>query len=104
MAEFMVAKTRDVPQGQIRSFSVNGEEVALTNVNGTFYAFSNVCPHQSVPFTGGVGAVFGTEVICLMHDSVFSMETGAWVDGPASDPLPVYKCRVDGEDVFVTKE
>jgi 3-phenylpropionate/trans-cinnamate dioxygenase ferredoxin subunit len=97
-----VAKTREVPPGHIRGFNVNGQDVAIANVDGTFHAFSNVCPHQGVPFTGGVGAVFGGQVICLMHDSVFSLETGAWTDGPASEPLPVYACRVEGDEIFVS--
>ena len=105
MAEFTrVAKTRGIPPGQIRSFDVDGEDVAVANVAGTFHAFSNICPHQGVPFTGGVGAVYGNEVICLMHDSVFSLETGEWTDGPASDPLPIFKCRVEGDEVFVAKD
>ena len=39
---------------------------------------------------------------CWKHGSLFSLETGEALTLPASRPVPVYRVRIDGEDVLVT--
>jgi len=44
-----VAETDEIEQGGGIAVDVNGIEVAVFNVNGEFYAISNVCAHQCAP-------------------------------------------------------
>ena len=105
MADFTrVAKVSDVEPGQIKRFSVNGEDVAIANHEGQFYAFSNYCTHQGADFAGGFGEVYGNDLVCLLHDSAFSLTTGEPIDGPAFEALPIYAVRVEGDELLVGRE
>ena len=48
--EFRVA---DIPAGQIRTVQVDGEEAAVYNIDGAFYATGNACTHTGGPLSEG---------------------------------------------------
>jgi nitrite reductase (NADH) small subunit len=48
----------DVPRNGRRFYTVNGESVAVLDVEGTLYAVRNSCPHMGGPV--GEGKVVGT--------------------------------------------
>jgi len=105
MADFeRVAKASDVAPGEVKGFKVNGEDVAIANVDGRYFAFGDSCPHQGAQLSSGLGAVYGEEVVCMLHDSAFSLISGQVTDGPSYDPLPIYAVRVEGDDLLVGKE
>jgi nitrite reductase/ring-hydroxylating ferredoxin subunit len=105
MADYVaVAKVSDIAPGQIKAYEVDGVDIAVANVDGTFHAFSNFCTHQGADFAHGFGEVFGNDLVCLLHDSAFNLQTGESIDGPAYDPLPIYSVRVEGDDVLVSKD
>jgi 3-phenylpropionate/trans-cinnamate dioxygenase ferredoxin subunit len=68
---------------------------------GGLYAFSNYCPHFGAELTGS--QVRGDRVICWWHGSAFNLTTGEAVNGPATEPLTMYRTRVEGDDVLLTK-
>jgi nitrite reductase/ring-hydroxylating ferredoxin subunit len=90
--EFRVA---DLPAGEIALVSVDGEDVAVYNVDGAFYATQDICPHADGPLSEG--ALDGSMVICPWHASCFDVVTGAVLKGPATEPLRVYRVVVDGD-------
>jgi nitrite reductase (NADH) small subunit len=47
----------DVPRNGRRFYTVNGESVAVLDVEGTLYAIRNSCPHMGGPV--GEGKLFG---------------------------------------------
>lgn len=97
MARFMtVARVEDVPPGTARQVWVHGEPVALFNLDGEFYAISDICTHEEYYLHGGV--IAGTEIECPMHGAVFDITTGEVMEPPAEYPLATFPCRVvDGE-------
>ena len=38
-----IAKTKDVPPGQAAPFTIEGQKIALFNVEGTYYAVGDTC-------------------------------------------------------------
>src|SRR5256885_1589918 len=60
-----VAKAGEIPPGSGRVVVVQGYPVALFNVDGRFYAVSNVCLHRGGPV--GEGELEGTIVTCPRH-------------------------------------
>ncbi len=99
-----VAATADIPPGEMKSFDVAGEDVAVANVGGEFRAFSNICPHQDTALASGLGAIYGNELVCMLHDSAFDLTTGRTTDGPAAEPLTIYAVRIEGEDLLIGRE
>jgi nitrite reductase/ring-hydroxylating ferredoxin subunit len=98
MGEFItVGRTDEVPEGDAAAFEVEGAEVAVARVGGSLYAFADICTHLGCTLVPG-GDIEGTEITCGCHGSMFSIETGAVLDGPATRPIEVYPAReVDGE-------
>jgi chlorite dismutase len=94
-----VAATDDVPDGGSMLVYVRGEQVALFNVSGRFYAVANRCPHANGPLVDGV--LNGAAVTCPLHESRFDLATGAPLCGPASRPAVTYETRVEGAAIYV---
>ena len=99
MATFVrVAKTSDVAPGHARVIVVQGHPVALFNVEGRFFAISNVCLHRGGPV--GEGELDGPIVTCPMHGWEYDVRTGANTINPAAR-LSTYEVRIEGDDVLV---
>ena len=100
MPEFVkVAKTADIPPGEVRGVDLKGTRVAIANVDGTFYAIFNECPHMGGPLDEGF--LEGKTLMCPWHAADFDLETGAALHPPATGSIPVYKVRVTGDDIEV---
>jgi 3-phenylpropionate/trans-cinnamate dioxygenase ferredoxin subunit len=97
-----VARTSDIPAGQVRVFSVDGFDVAIANVDGAFYAIDDVCTHDGGPL--GEGTLIGDQVECPRHGARFDVKTGAVKALPADLPVRTYEVRVEGGQVQVRVE
>jgi nitrite reductase/ring-hydroxylating ferredoxin subunit len=95
-----LGKADDFEDGAIYSFDFGGADVAVVKLRGRFYAFSNRCTHWNEPLTNGY-VTSGGLVVCLMHESAFDMRSGAPIDGPARDDLPLYNVWQDGDLVYL---
>lgn len=100
MSEFIkVATTDEVPPGQAKLVEVNGNEIALFNVDGSFHAIDNSCTHVGGPLCEGELA--GAEVTCPWHGAVFDVTSGQVLGPPAASNVSRYNVRVDGPDVEI---
>ena len=103
MADFVkVAKTNDVPAGQVKIYQVDGRQIALCNVDGEFYAIDDVCTHDAGPL--GEGELDGFEIECPRHGARFDVKTGRALTLPAVMPVKAHPVRVAGDDVEVQVE
>lgn len=60
-----VAAEEDLPPGAFRTVDVDGTQVAVFNLDGTYYAIEDVCTHDGGILTGG--AVEGDVIVCPRH-------------------------------------
>lgn len=98
MANFRrVAGTADLAPGACTTVEVDGKQIALYNVDGTFYALDNECPHRGGPL--GEGELDGCLVTCPWHSWQFDVTNGE----SQTDDLKVatYEVKVEGDAVFV---
>jgi nitrite reductase/ring-hydroxylating ferredoxin subunit len=83
---------------------VDGEPVAVVRVEDRVLAIHDVCSHAEVALSDG--EVYDTTVECWLHGSRFDLETGEPTGLPATEPVPVYPVRVEGDgpdaDVLVS--
>ena len=93
-----VASTGDVPMGQGRIVEVGDTEVALFNVDGTFYAMNNICLHRRGPL--GEGTLDDIMVTCPWHGWQYDVTTGVHL---LNEELKVdtYPVEVRGSDLYV---
>lgn len=100
MAEFAkVASASEIAPGQARLINVKGKEIALFNIEGTFFALDNACPHEEGPLAEG--EIEGHEVTCPWHGARFDIRTGEVLCAPAYDDVARYNVRVTGTDIEV---
>lgn len=96
-----IAYINDIQPLQMKIFQFNGEEVCVVNVDGKYYAISNICTHEGGPLADG--KLGGYEVECPWHGSKFDVRTGEVTNPPASEPEPTYEVKVDGNNILVRK-
>ncbi len=94
-----VAQIADVPPGTGRTVEVKGVWIALFNIEGTFYAIDNACPHAGGPL--GEGKIReGGVVECPWHGWRFNIATGQRVGNPNFE-APCCAVRVVGTEIQV---
>ena len=64
-----------------------------------FFAIEDECSHASVALSEG--DVEGCTIECWMHGSRFDLRTGKPTGPPATEPVPVFPVRIDGDDVLI---
>ncbi|MBO0802274.1 MAG: non-heme iron oxygenase ferredoxin subunit [Nocardiopsaceae bacterium] len=92
----------DIPDGEPLAVEVNGEPVALARADGNVYAIRDVCSHAEVPLSEG--EIDGCTIECWLHGSRFDLRTGKPTGMPATEPVPVYPVKIEGDDVLVAIE
>lgn len=99
MAEFIkVAKTSDLAPGEKMLVEYEDDEVGLFNLDGEIYAISDVCTHDGGPLVEG--NLDGDWIICPRHGARFNIKTGQQTM-PAFAPVPLYKVKIEGDDILI---
>ena len=117
MADHVVARVDEFPEGARRIVRAGRLEVGVFNVGGRYYALPNVCAHQFGPLcegkiTGTIKADEGTawrrawvqegEILtCPWHALEFDLTTGRSIAYPKIT-LRQFAVRVEGEHVVVS--
>ena len=97
--EVVIASTKDVPPGKMKGIRAKGKVMLLANLNGEYFAIGNVCTHEGC--TVSDGTLQGEKVQCPCHGSTFDVRTGAVLKGPAEKPEPLFKLRVEGDQILL---
>ena len=71
----------------------------IANVEGAFYALSDICTHRGCSLSEG--ELDGTTLECICHGSRFDVSTGDVVRGPAQQSVQAYAVRVQGDSLVV---
>ena len=79
MPEFkIVCKTTDIPEGEAKSFEVNGRMIGVYHLPDGFYAIDDTCPHAGASLARG--CIEGEIVRCRIHYWGFGIKDGLCVD------------------------
>ena len=89
----------DLPVDGVIGVEVDGVPVAVARAEGEVYAIHDVCSHAEVPLSEG--EVYDHTVECWLHGSCFDLRTGRPTAMPATEPVPVYPVKIEGDDVYV---
>jgi 3-phenylpropionate/trans-cinnamate dioxygenase ferredoxin subunit len=103
MAFERICALSEIPDDGSLRVELADVDVALVRFDDEVYAIEDVCSHAEVPLTDGeVDEVDGAPTIeCALHGSCFDLRTGEPTTLPATEPVPVYPVRVEGDDVLV---
>lgn len=74
--------------GEVRCVQGETKPVAVWNLEGTYFACEDFCPHLGGPLSEGT--IEGTTITCPWHGAVFDLTTGKPLSGPAKRDLKLY--------------
>jgi nitrite reductase/ring-hydroxylating ferredoxin subunit len=81
----------------MRAFDLATGRVAVAHVEARLFAFADECTHAGCALSEGEFDDRAATVECQCHGSVFDVETGEPLEGPAQDPVAIHQARlVDG--------
>lgn len=93
-----MAATSDVPVGGVIQATAKGSVVMISQpTEGAFHAFSSVCTHQGCQLK----ALKDKSISCPCHSSVFSLEDGSVLGGPAETPIAEFPVEVKDGRIWV---
>lgn len=102
MAHFIkVATTQEIPAGQGKTVEVEGKQIALFNIEGSFHAIDNTCLHRGGPL--GEGMLEGSTVTCPWHGWQYDVKTGQNCMNPEMK-VGCYQVKTEGEDILVAPQ
>jgi nitrite reductase/ring-hydroxylating ferredoxin subunit len=93
-----IASAKAVLPGKMVGVESNGKNILIANLNGKYFAIGNSCTHEGCMLSDGT--LNGEKVRCPCHGSTFDMRTGVVIGGPAKDPEPSYKLKIDQDQIW----
>lgn len=118
MARHVIGPASELPVGARKIVEIGGRTIGVFNVNGTYYALRNACPHQLAPLCKG--HVTGTtlpsqpgeykwdrdgEILrCPWHGWEFDITTGRSVFNPHKLRVKTYEVTVERGGEFVKEQ
>jgi nitrite reductase (NADH) small subunit len=108
VSRHVICPVTELPPGERKVVEVNGRSIGIFNIDGSFYALRNSCPHKAAPLCLGqlTGLIVGPEpytyvverqgeiVKCPWHGWEFDVTTGRSIFNP-------HRVRVKSYDVTV---
>jgi len=112
MAKHVVARVAEIAPGERKIVELEGRSIGVFNVNGSFYALRNSCPHQLGPLCRGQirGLLTATDqkhleltregeiVRCPWHGWEFDMTNGRSVFNPHRLRVRSYQVTIEPDD------
>ena len=92
-----IAKS-EISAGSCKTITVGEREIVVYNVDGEFFATSNICVHQGGPL--GDGLLDGATIVCPWHAWPFDVRTGESLFDPGRK-LDCFRVTVEGDDVVI---
>ena len=94
-----VARQGELAPGEMKLVALPGERILLVNLQGEYLAVGERCPHADGPLAEGW--LEGEVLECPWHGGQFNVRTGAVLSPPATQGLPRYQVRLDGDEILV---
>lgn len=88
----------EIPAGGVKSYTHAGQEIAVCNLQGEYYAISDICTHARAKLSEG--ELQGSEITCPLHGARFDVKTGKALSLPAVRPLATYQLETRGDDLW----
>lgn len=84
----------DAAEGTIVGVELGGKAIALVRAQGRWFAVDDLCTHSDCKFSEDGELYDGTALCCTCHGAEFDVTTGAVLQDPATEDLPVFEVDV----------
>ena len=69
-----VARTSEIAVGSKQKIALDTQEILLVNIDGSYYAINNKCPHMGGSLYDG--NLESDMIVCPRHGAAFNVKTG----------------------------
>jgi nitrite reductase/ring-hydroxylating ferredoxin subunit len=94
-----VAKVADIKDDEALQVIVDGHPYALLWCEGQVRAVDDICTHEHAYLSEGF--VEDCTIECPLHGSQFDARTGKVLSLPATQDLPVFEVKVEGDEISI---
>ena len=102
MADVRVCSVDDVKPGAAKRVDVEGHRLCVVRLGDDWYVIGDECSHEDYSLAEGDVWEDECEIECPKHGSTFDLRSGEPQTLPATQPVPTYRVKVDGDDVIVS--
>ena len=95
----LVASTEDIDEEDVLQVRLGDLLLAIYNLDGEFFATSDICTHEAICLSEGV--VVGDIIECPRHQGRFHIPTGEPKGAPATVPIRTYPVKVIDRQIYV---
>jgi 3-phenylpropionate/trans-cinnamate dioxygenase ferredoxin component len=100
MAKVVVGKTAEIEEGKLVHITASGKEIAVTKLDGEYYAIDNICTHAGAELHEG--ELNNGELTCPWHGAKWNVKTGSLISFPQKlKPLESHKVMVENDTLFI---
>jgi 3-phenylpropionate/trans-cinnamate dioxygenase ferredoxin subunit len=96
-----VTSLDQMPRDRGIRVTIGDHRIAMFRIDDEVFAIGDRCSHAEASIAEGEVWPDECEIECPKHGSAFSLKTGEPLTLPATQPVPTYTVRVDGDDVLV---
>ena len=103
MAQHKIAKPADIPEGKGKMFTVDGQDVAVFNKGGQFFAMENTCIHKGGSL--GDGSLDDETVTCPLHGWQYNVTNGECVTLDLCDDgsfVETYPVKIENDEIILS--
>ena len=95
----LAVQADEVSPGEVRHVEMGGQEIAVYNVGGEYFATSDRCTHMRARLSDGY--ITAGVVECPLHFGKFDIRTGRALSPPCKLDLATYPVEVRGGSIFI---
>jgi nitrite reductase/ring-hydroxylating ferredoxin subunit len=94
-----VLPAAELPENQPTKAKLGRTTLVLVRRGDVVHALRETCSHAGGPLSKGT--LDGDAIVCPWHASTFRLSDGRVRHGPATNRQPVYRARINGDQVEV---
>ncbi|MDH5402938.1 MAG: Rieske 2Fe-2S domain-containing protein [Candidatus Heimdallarchaeota archaeon] len=94
-----VCNIEDIPDDKLMPVNIEGEELMVVKIDGKYIVSSRICSHKYYDLTKGHFA--DGYVTCMLHTSIFEVESGEPQNPPAIETLQTYETLVKDGKLYI---
>ena len=95
-------KKNEIKEGQAKSYTFGDEKIIVCNVNGEYFALSDICSHDDGELVSGeCNLIENCQIECPRHGARFDVKTGEAKRMPAVAPIKTYKVKMVGDELEI---
>lgn len=98
--QLTLASVANIPVDDVIAIRIEGHDLAVYNVDGTFYVSDDRCNHGNAKLSEGF--LDGDVIECPLHGGCFKVTNGEPCASPVTQPMKMYSVKVEGGEIILT--